>query len=150
MTTKIRISFGVSLALNVLLIGIFLGMLSYRFVWQENPEREINALLLQLPDNQHRLVEDTLRVIWDDKETTRAQIAENKKEMLRIFAAEPLDEQRFLKQAEQCGDTEKQAKLRRARLFEELGRQLNPKERAIVAKIAAYPPPDSSNIMYIK
>ena len=141
MNTKLKIAFIMSIILNVLSLGIFLGTLSPGFGRESSRRERLTAEIEKLPEPARSRFRDKMAQLRAADDPLREQMRQARNQAIDLLVAEPLDEAAYDKQLIQISQLRGQISKRVANDLKELVRGLPPAQRATVGELLKRPPP---------
>jgi uncharacterized membrane protein len=139
MSKAVKLLFVVSLVLNFLLLGVFLGRLP-RDVGFGRQQR-LEQTLKNLPEPSRARLRDKFNQMRAAADPLREQIRVAREQALRILGADPFDEAAYDRQVSQFDDLQLQMFKRMAQVTKEITQGLSPEERRLFADMLRRPPP---------
>jgi uncharacterized membrane protein len=134
MNKTLKLTFLVSIVLNVLLIGVMLGELPNRFEGRPDPGQRIEAAAQQLPEPARSRFRTIMEQARKDAQPTRDQIQAARGETLRLFAAEPFDEAAFDRAVNKMTEIRARLAARYATAMKTLAKELPAADRKSLAR----------------
>ena len=119
-----------SLAINVIVIGLFAGYMIQREPKARGPERQINWIIKLVPESQRDATKEHFREIRDDVRATYVERGEHLQAIADTIRAEPFDPAALeaAMQARRDGSQERQELIQKHLV--ELLTEFSPEERA--------------------
>jgi uncharacterized membrane protein len=145
MKTKIKTALGISVVLNILLVGLVLGECSHSFsryfIQNMSPSAAKacceSELANELPAEKRQILNETMRPVWEKMQITRAKINDEKKKALDLLKSQPFDEKAYRNQIHHISDIYAQMKRDMAEAVITIAKEYTPEERIILADIVA-------------
>jgi uncharacterized membrane protein len=135
-----------SVAINALLIGLFLGAASHYVIlpWSDfgihgHHHCEPSNPLTRLSDSKRKEYDSAIKKIWSDMSISRNQIIEGKEKALQLLKAEPFSEKAYIAQIKHLDEIYAQMKDHMAQSLVELAKSSTPEERNVLAEIMSHP-----------
>ncbi len=141
MGKRIKILIGVSLLLNVLLIGVVIGILSHRLFRDDFPRRHPLDFAGKLPADKEELFLETMEKVHLDTREVRRQIDETRDKVLAILGAPDFDEASYQVETAKMDRLHGLIMQRFAEAAKELAKQFTREERKIFAEFLRQAPP---------
>jgi uncharacterized membrane protein len=141
MGKRVKIMIGVSLLLNVLLIGILIGNISHRFFREDFPRRHPPELTGKLPPDKEKLFLESREKVFLANREVRRQIDETRERLLSILSAPEFDEAAYQAETVKLDKLHDLMMQRFAEATKELAKTFNQSERKILAEYLRQPPP---------
>jgi len=141
MNTKLKSAFIVSIILNVLLLGIFVGTLSPGFGRESSRRERLTAEIEKLPEPARSRFRDKMAQLRAADDPLREQMRQARNQAIDLLVVEPLDEAAYDKQLIQISQLRGQISQRVADDLKELVRGLPPEQRAAVGEVLKRPAP---------
>jgi uncharacterized membrane protein len=141
MNTKLKSAFIVSIVLNVLLLGIFLGTFSPGFGRESSRRERLTAEIEKLPEPARSRFRDKMAQLRAADDPLREQMRQARNQAIDLLIAEPFDEAVYDKQLIQINQLRGQMSKRVADDLKELVRGLPRKQRAAVGEMLKRPAP---------
>lgn len=136
MTSRIQVIAIISLLLNVIIAGMFVGYI----LQHDTAPNDISAELEKLSPQSRALYESTLVPAKLQMDKQHAQIDAAKKEALHILKTQPFDHDAYIKQVRHIEDIRLHMKLEMAEAVSILAKQFPAEECDILAEIISQPP----------
>jgi uncharacterized membrane protein len=141
MGKRIKILIGISLLLNVLLIGIVIGNLSHRLFREDFPPRHPLELTRKLSPDNEKLFLDMRGKVDQENRAVRRQIDEARERVLSVLGAPEFDENAYQAETAKLGSLHGLMMRRFAEATKELAKKFNQAERKVLAEYLRQPPP---------
>lgn len=140
MNRGFKLTFVVSIVLNVFFLGLLLGHLPTRMDRPSSVEQRIEAAASQLSEPARSRFRKNIEQTRRDLQPIRQQIQEVRNEVLRIFVTEPFDETAYDQQVSQMTALRVQLSGRMADSMKQTAKGLSLEERQVVAEAFRRPP----------
>jgi uncharacterized membrane protein len=140
MSKFFKLAIIISLALNVVLIGLLLGELPGRFDRGNRPGERIRRDVEKLPKPLRARFREKMEQARQGG--MRQKLRQERDEALRILAAEPFDEAAYDRQAKKIQELRLEMAQRMSDNVKELARGLSLEERQALAEALKRQPPD--------
>ena len=134
MSKKMKILIFISLLLNVLLVGFFIGEVSHRFHKEYFVRKSVKEFASELPEDKAALFLETVESVDLNNRDAYNQIREAKKEAMKFLSAPEFDEAAYRVQIEKTHELHSLIKGRLADATIELARQFSQEERRALAQ----------------
>jgi uncharacterized membrane protein len=141
MGKKIKLLISISILLNVLLIGVVIGIISNRLFREDFPRRHPPEFAGKLPVEKEKLFLDMMERIHLENQEVRKQIDEARERVLSILCAPEFDEAAYQVEAAKLDKLHGFMMQRFAEVPKELAKRFNQEERKILAEFLRRPPP---------
>ena len=140
MSKKMKVLVIGSLLLNVLLVGVIIGDMSYRLREEPYFGRHAREFSSKLPEDKAALFSETVEKVHLNNRDVHKQIREARKRAMRILTARDFDEAAYQAQVEKLHELRGLMSRRLADATIELARQFDQKERRALAQYLRRPP----------
>jgi len=140
MSKFFKLAIIISLALNVVLIGLLLGEWPRRSDRGKRPAERIRRDLEKLPAPLRARYRD--KIEQARQSGMRQKMRQEREEAMRILAAEPFDEAAYDRQAKKIQEMRLEMAQRMSDNVKELARGLSHEERQALAEVLKHQPPD--------
>jgi uncharacterized membrane protein len=134
MSKKIKILIFISLLLNVLLVGVFIGDVTHRFHIENFVQKSAQEFASTLPEDKAALLLETVERAHLKNRDAYHQIREARKEAMKLLSAPEFDESAYRLQIEKIHELRSLMKGRLADATIELARQFSQEERSALAQ----------------
>jgi uncharacterized membrane protein len=136
MNKKIKAFIIFSVMLNVLFIGLAVGFV-FKHQNHERHDESIAQILenKQLPEDKRALMEKEITAILDKSRITRGEIEKMRELTFKILTAEEFDESAYTTQINNIGVMRNQQRQDMSEAIKALAKQLNVRERTVLAEI---------------
>src|SRR5688572_18761803 len=134
MNKILKLSFLVSIVLNVLLIGMVLGNLPNRFDSGFRPEGRITRDLEKLPEPVRSRFREKVEQMRESRDAMRDQMSAARNEALRLLAAEPFDETAYDRKVKEIQQFRLQRAQRMSENIKEVAKGLPLEQRKALAE----------------
>ncbi len=134
MNRALKLTFLVSIVLNVFFVGLLLGHLPTRMDRLSLAEQRIEAAASRLPEPARSQFRKNVEQTRGDLQPIRQQIQAARNEVLRIFESEPFDETAYDQQVSQMIALRLQLSGRMADNMKQTAKDLSLEERQVVAE----------------
>jgi uncharacterized membrane protein len=141
MNKTLKLTFLVSILLNVLLAGMLLGELPKRAERRSPPQERIAAAAQQLPESARPKFQIKMEQVHREVQPLRDQIETARKETLRLFAAEPFDASAFDRETSKVAALRLEMFKRLAASMKGVAKEFPAEQRQALAKAFERPPP---------
>jgi uncharacterized membrane protein len=141
MGKKIKILIGISLLLNVLLIGVVIGSISHRLFREDFPRRRPPELAIKLAPDKEKLFFDSMERVHLENREVRKQIDEARERVLATLKAPEFDETAYQVEAAKLDKLHGLMMQRFAGATKDLAKRFNQEERKALAEFLRRPPP---------
>jgi uncharacterized membrane protein len=132
--------FLVSIVLNVLFLGLFLGEVPHRFGRDPSPRERMESALKELPEPVQSQFREKMKQMRAEAGPLIDQIRDARTEAIRILTTEPFDETAYDTQVNKIVDLRVEMTKRMAATFKEAAKSLPPDQRQALAKILSRSP----------
>jgi len=135
MSNKIKIILTVSIILNVLLVGVLIGLYADDFKEHKKMRADMHRSLDKLPDEKAKLVKKTMRGLHKETKKTRKHVRKTRENINNIISAPVFDESAYDKEIENLQRLQSEIMVKFGNATKELAVQLEQEEREIVAEL---------------
>jgi len=141
MGKRIKILIGISILLNVLLIGVVIGNISNRLFREDFPRMHSPELTGKLPADKEKMFFDMMEKVHLQNREDRKQIDEARERVLSTLRAPEFDEATYQVEAAKLDKLHGLMMQRFAEATKELAKKFNQAERKALAEYLRQPPP---------
>lgn len=135
MSKKFKIILTVSIILNVLLLGVLIGMSADDLKDHRRMRGEMHRSIDKLPGDKAKLVKQTMRSLRKDTKKTRRQIRKTRSSINKIITAPDFDESAFDKEIANLQNLTTEMMASFGKVTKELAVQLEQDEREVIAEL---------------
>ena len=135
MSKKIKIILTVSVVLNVLLIGVLVGMSADEYKDHRNKRAEFRSAVDKLPPENSKLVKKTMRGLHKETRKTRNELKKTRKKINKIISAPEFDESAYDVEIENLKRLQSEIMTKFGQVTKELAAQLGQEERKVIAEL---------------
>ena len=135
MSKKIKIILTVSVVLNVLLIGVLVGMSADEYKDHRNKRAEFRSAVDKLPPEKSKLVKKTMRGLHKETRKTRNELKKTRKKINKIISAPEFDESAYDVEIENLKRLQSEIMTKFGQVTKELAAQLGQEERKVIAEL---------------
>lgn len=135
MSHKMKVLLTVSLALNILLAGIFIGQFSKDFMKYREWEKDIEKSVGKLPPDKAKLVKEALWTLKNETRETKKEIRKTRGNISKILVAPEFNEADFDKEIKKLHELQGRIMSYFAEATKELASQFNRDERRIISDL---------------
>lgn len=144
MTKPVKLVFLASLVLNLLLLGVILGLVPRGSGTTRPPRTQrMEEALKKVPEPAQSRFREKFAQIRAATDPLRQQIDEARAETLRLLAAEPFDEAAYDRQVHKIEALRNEMFKRMGQDFKQTAKELSLEERRMLADVLRRPPPPS-------
>ena len=140
MTKTIKLLILGSVVLNILLIGVIIGHVSYRLGWKESGRRHVPELAVKLPADKEELFLQTMKGVHLENRNVLRQIRDTRERALSVLTAPEFDEAAYQNEVVKLHWLRGLMMQRLAGAAKELAKQFNQEERKALAEHLRRPP----------
>ena len=140
MSRALKLTFVVSIVLNVFFVGLLLGHLPARLDRASLAEQRMDAAASQLPEPIRSQFRKNMEQTRHELQPIRDQIQKARNEALRIFVTDPFDESAYDQQVSQITASRVQLAGRMAETMKQAAKELSLEQRQAVAEAFRRPP----------
>lgn len=138
MTRKLRVTFLLSIIINVLLAGVILGALPHRFYGSPNSRERFRTDIDNLPEPARSRFREKIDEFRNSP--WRQQMTEARNEAIRLLVAVPFDEAAYDRQVSKINELRAQMTKRMSDNMKDIVKGLPAEQRNAIAKILKRPP----------
>ncbi len=135
MSKKIKTVLTVSIILNVLLLGVLIGMSADDYKDHRNKRAEFRSAVDKLPAEKSKLVKKTMRGLHKETRKIRNEVKKTRKNINKIISAPEFDESAYDKEIENLQRLQSEIMLKFGKVTKELAVQLEQDERKVIAEL---------------
>ena len=145
MNRTARITFVVSIILNVLLIGILLGQTPRRFDRSAMRQQRIDQALKDMPDAAQSRLRERFQQLRTAADPLFAQIRKIEDEAVQLLGKDPFDESAYDRQVGKITEQRVEMTKKLSQVVKDASKELTPAERRRFAELLRRPPPPSQS-----
>ena len=135
MSKKIKTVLTVSIILNVLLLGVLIGMSADDYKDHRNRRAEFRSVVDKLPADKSKLVKKSMRGLHKETRKTRNEVRKSRKNINKIISAPEFDESAYDKEIENLQRLQSEIMFKFGKVTKELAIQLEQDERKVIAEL---------------
>lgn len=141
MNRTARITFVVSIILNVLLIGILLGQTPRRFDRSAMRQQRMDQVLKDMPDAAQSRLRERFQQLRTAADPLFAQIRKIEDEAVQLLGKDPFDESAYDRQVGKITEQRVEMTKKLSQAVKDASKELTPEERRRFAELLRRPPP---------
>jgi len=142
MTKTMKVTFIVSLVLNLLLLGVILGRVPRGLeAPPQTRQQRLEEALKKVPEPSQSRFREKFAQIRASSDPLRQQIDEARAETLRLLGVDPFDEAAYDRQISKIKELRAEMFVRMAQNFKQTAKQFSPEERRMLADVLRRPAP---------
>jgi len=135
MSNKIKIFLTVSIILNVLLVGVLIGMSADDIKEHRKMRADMHRSINTLPEEKAKLVKQTMRGLHKETRKTRKQVRNTREKINEIISAPEFDVSGYDAEINSLKELQAQIMDKFSEATKELALQLEQDERKVVAEL---------------
>jgi len=135
MSRNIKIVLTASIILNVLFLGILIGLFSDDFKKHKNMRSQMHSSIDKLPKEKAKLVKKTMRSLHKETKKTRKQVRKTRKNINNIISAPEFDESAYDAEIKNLQELQAEIMKKFGKVTKELALQLEQDERKVIAEL---------------
>ena len=135
MSRNIKILLTVSIVLNVLLLGILIGLFSDDFRDHKKMRADMHRSIDKLPKDKAKLVNKAMRSLHKETRKTRKQVKKTRNNINEILSAPVFDENAYNTEIENLQKLQSEIMEKFSSVTKDLALQLEQDERKVIAEL---------------
>ncbi len=135
MSKKIKTVLTISIILNVLLLGVLIGMSADDYKDHRNRRAEFRSAVDKLPADKSKLVKKTMRGLHKETRKTRNEVRKTRNNINKIISAPEFDGSAYDKEIENLQRLQSEIMYKFGKVTKKLAVQLEQDERKVIAEL---------------